>query len=97
MQLKKNLGNKQIKKIQMMAKEITIPYYKAVKQIEMLHESYIQGNPSSQCHHAMALAVFFCPTQKVRVHIGRSVTKSLEAPNWHWLISSPMGAQNWNF
>ena len=60
MQLKKNLGNKQIKKIQMMAKEITIPYYKAVKQIEMLHESYIQGNPSSQCHHAMALAGF-CP------------------------------------
>ena len=47
MQLKKNLGNKQIKKIQMMAKEITIPYYKAVKEIEMLHESYIQGNPSS--------------------------------------------------
>ena len=94
MQLKKILRNKQIKKIQMMAKEITILYYKAVKQIEMLHESYIKGHPSNQCHRAM---VVFLSRPKVRVHIERPVTKSLEAPNWHWLISSPMGAQNWNF
>ena len=61
MQLKKILRNKQIKKIQMMAKEITILYYRAVKQIEMLHESYIKGHPSNQCHRAMALVVFFPP------------------------------------
>ena len=47
----------------MMAIEITILYYKAVKQIEMLHESYIKGHPSNQCHRAMALVVFF-PARK---------------------------------
>ena len=70
MQLKKILRNKQIKKIQMMAKEITIPYYKAVKQIAMLQESYTQGHPSSQYHRAMALVVFFVPPQKSEYILG---------------------------
>ena len=48
----------------MMAKEITIPYYKAVKQIAMLQESYSQGHPSSQYHRAMALVVFFLSRPK---------------------------------
>ena len=56
---------------------------------------YNQGRPSSQCHRAMALVVFY-PAPKVRAHIGCLVAKSLEVPRWHWLISSPMGALVYN-
>ena len=52
---------------------------------------YDQGRPSSQCHRAMALVVF-CPAPNFRAYIECPVTKSLETPNWHWLISFPMGA-----
>ena len=52
---------------------------------------YTQGCPSSQCHRAMAL-VAFCPALNFRAYIECPVTKRLETPNWHWLISFPMGA-----
>ena len=40
---------------------------------------------------AMALVVF-CPAPNFRAYIECPVTKSLETPSWHWLISFPMGA-----
>ena len=52
---------------------------------------YFQGRPSNQCHRAMALVVF-CPAPNFKAYIEYPVTKSLETPNWHWLISFPMGA-----
>ena len=52
---------------------------------------HCQDHPSSQCHCAMALVVF-CLAPNFRAYIECPVTKSLETPNWHWLISSPMGA-----
>ena len=52
---------------------------------------YDQGRPSSQCHRAMALVVF-CPAPNFRAYIECPVTKSLETPNWHWLILFSMGA-----
>ena len=52
---------------------------------------HFQGRPSSQCHRAMALVVF-CPAPNFRAYIECPVTKSLETPNWHWLISFPLGA-----
>ena len=50
-----------------------------------------QGRRTSQCHRAMALVVF-CPAPNFRAYIERPVTKSLETPNWHWLILFSMGA-----
>ena len=56
---------------------------------------YDQGRPSSQCHRAMALVVF-CPAPNFRAYIESPITKSLETPNWHWLISFPMGALDYD-
>ena len=51
----------------------------------------MQGRHSNQCHRAMALVVF-CPAPNFRAYIECPVTKKLETPNWHWLISFPIGA-----
>ena len=52
----------------------------------------------SKCFHLNFLSDFFFTLCILQTHsviknpIGRPVAKSLEVPNWHWLISSPMGA-----
>ena len=44
---------------------------------------------SPTCHDT---GCFFCPVPKVRAYFWRPATKSLDSPNWHWLILAPMGA-----
>ena len=36
--------------------------------------------------------VFFYPALKVRAYFGRPVTKSLDSPQWHWLILALIGS-----
>ena len=36
--------------------------------------------------------LFFFPASNIGRHFGSPVTKSLEAPKWHWLILALMGA-----
>ena len=46
---------------------------------------------SPTCH------LFFCPVPKVRAFFWCPATKSLDSPNWHWLILAPMGANGYDF